>query len=957
MKHIQIRFILCATFVLLPFFMKAQTTAQNETDSMNIEKQDSMVQVAFREVSKDDLLGGVSVVNVEDLLKKNYHTYSLESMEGYIGGWNGNSLWGMDDHLVLVDGVPRAADNILPTEIDEITFLKGASAVVLYGSRAAKGVINITTKRGKDQPLEVNVRANTGFHVSKSYPKYLGSAEYMTLFNEASVNDGKGVSFSDEDIFNHASANNPYRYPDVDFYSSDYLQKAYNRTDVTTELIGGNDRAQYYSNIGYSRTGDVLNFGEAANNYDERLNIRGNVDIKLNDFIDAHVNANATFYSSRGINYTDSDPDDDENVDNYWTYASTMRPNRVAPLIPTSYIDKNALSAWPMIDNSLNIVDGQYFLGGSRVAMTNAFADAYAGGYNKYNSRQFQFDTGLDFDLQNLMDGLSFHTLFAVDYSTSYNASYSNEYAVFVPSWYNYNGEDVIAELTQEGSDEKSGEPDFNGEEYFQTIAFSGWFDYATTINDTHNISAMLVANGYQQTQSEVYHSVANANVGIQLGYNMNRKYYVDLGGSVVHSAKFAEGNRNAFSPSATLGWRLSQEDFLSGSSVVDDLMLSVSGSVLHTDMSIEGFYEYAGNFNQSDGAWWGWYDGASERSTNSIQGENEDLTFVKRKELSANLRTSLWKNTITADASFFINTMEGLITEPMGVFPNYFFTYYPEASFVPNVNFNDDQRTGLDFSVKYKESLGDVDLTLGVSGTYYTTEATKRDDIAYENDYQKRQGKAVDAIWGLENAGFFQNQADVDNSPTQTFGGNIKPGDLKYVDQNNDGVIDEKDEIFLGQAGWYGNPFTMGVNITAKWKNFTFFALGTGYFGAYAMKDDSYHWVYGDRKYSEVVRGRWTPETNGSATFPRLTTESGSNNFRNSDFWLYSTDRFNIAKVQITYDLPKSVLQNIFFKEFSAYIGGSNLLTISPEQEILEREITEAPQTRFYNIGVKAVF
>lgn len=957
MKHIQIRIILCAAFVLLPFFMKAQASAENETDSTNIEKQDSMVQVAFREVSKDDLLGGVSVVDVEDLLKKNYHLYSLETMEGFIGGWNGNSMWGMDDYLVLVDGIPRDANNVLPSEIDEITFLKGASAVVLYGSRAAKGVVYITTKRGKAQPLEVNVRANTGFHVSKSYPKYLGSAEYMSLYNEASLNDGKSVSFSNEEIYNYASGNNPYRYPDVDFYSSDYLQKAYNRTDITTELIGGNEHAQYYSNVGYSREGDVLNFGEAANNYGERLNIRGNVDIKLSDFIDAHVNANATFYSSRGNNYTDSDPDDDDNIDNYWTYASTMRPNRVSPLIPRSYLDENALSALPMIDNSLNIIDGQYFLGGSRVAMTNAFADIYGGGYNKSTSRQFQFDTGLDFDLQNLLKGLSFHTQFAVDYSTSYTSSYNNEYAVFVPSWYNYNGEDVIAELTKEGNDEKSGEPEFSDEYYLQTIAFSGWFDYATSINNKHNFSAILAATGHQQTISEQYHSRANANIGLQLGYNFENKYYADLGGALVHSAKFAEGNRDAFSPSVTLGWRIGQEDFLSGSSVVDDLMLSVSGSVLHTDMSIDGFYEYAGNFNQADGAWWGWYDGASEQSTNSLQGENEDLTFVKRKELSANLRTSLWKNMITADASFFINTMEGLVTEPMGVFPNYFFTYYPDASFVPNVNFNDDQRTGMDFSVKYNENLGDLDLTLGVSGTYYITEATRRDDTAYENDYQKRQGRPVDAIWGLENAGFFQSQADVDNSPAQNFGGTIKPGDLKYKDQNNDGVINEKDEVFLGEGGWYGSPFTMGVNITAKWKNFTAFVLGTGYFGAYAMKDDSYHWVYGDRKYSEVVRGRWTPETMGSATYPRLTTESGSNNFRNSDFWLYSTDRFNIAKVQITYDLPKSALQNIFFKEFSAYVGGYNLLTISPEKELLEMEVTAAPQTRFYNIGVKAIF
>jgi TonB-dependent SusC/RagA subfamily outer membrane receptor len=210
-----------------------------------------------------------------DLIEKNYTTYSLDNMGGLVGGWAGNSIWGMDEYLVLVDGVPRDANNVMPTEIEQITFLKSAASVVLYGSRAAKGVVYITTKRGKAQPLKVNVRANTGFHVSKRYPKYLGSAEYMTLYNEARINDGLAAQYSDEDIYNFASGSNPYRYPDVDFYSSDHLKKAYNRTDVTAELTGGNAQSRFYTNIGYQRQGDVFNFGEAKNNYSDRLNIRG----------------------------------------------------------------------------------------------------------------------------------------------------------------------------------------------------------------------------------------------------------------------------------------------------------------------------------------------------------------------------------------------------------------------------------------------------------------------------------------------------------------------------------------------------------------------------------------------------------------------------------------------------------------------------------------------------------
>ena len=122
-------------------------------------------------------------------------------------------------------------------------------------------------------------------------------------------------------------------------------------------------------------------------------------------------------------------------------------------------------------------------------------------------------------------------------------------------------------------------------------------------------------------------------------------------------------------------------------------------------------------------------------------------------------------------------------------------------------------------------------------------------------------------------------------------------------------------------------------------------------------MKNTDYYWVSGADKYSEVVRGRWTEATKATATYPRLTTQAGNNNFRDSSFWMYKNNRFDLAKVQITYDFPSSLLKRTFIKGVSAYISGSNLLTISKERKLMELNTTSAPQTRFYNIGVKATF
>jgi TonB-dependent SusC/RagA subfamily outer membrane receptor len=274
--------------------------------------------VAFRKVKKRDLVGGVSAVDMQELLKKNYITYSLDGMEALAPGYNGNSMWGMGSYLLMIDGVPRNVGNVMPTEIDQISFLKGAAAVALYGSRAAKGVINITTKRGVTETQRFDLRINSGFHTPKSYPQYLGSAEYMSLYNEARRNDGLNNLYSDATIYNHASGDNPYRYPSVDYYSSDYLKQMYNRTDVTAEISGGNERARYYTNFGYQRTGGLLNFGEAVkNNNSDRFNVRGNIDININQYITANVDASAIFNTSRGVNT------------NYWNGAANLRPHRL----------------------------------------------------------------------------------------------------------------------------------------------------------------------------------------------------------------------------------------------------------------------------------------------------------------------------------------------------------------------------------------------------------------------------------------------------------------------------------------------------------------------------------------------------------------------------------------------------------------------------------------------------
>jgi hypothetical protein len=269
-------------------------------------------------------------------------------------------------------------------------------------------------------------------------------------------------------------------------------------------------------------------------------------------------------------------------------------------------------------------------------------------------------------------------------------------------------------------------------------------------------------------------------------------------------------------------------------------------------------------------------------------------------------------------------------------------------------VNYNIDERQGVDFSVYFNKKAGNVDLQLGVNGMYQTDKIIRRDEN-YQFDYQSRIGHPINGIWGLQNMGFFMSQDDINNSPNQSWGV-LKPGDIKYKKQNDGAAVDSNDEVFLGRASY---PATLGLNFTVSWNDFSLFALGTGAFGSYGLKSSAdYYWTgRAERKYSEVVRDRWTEATKATATYPRLTTTNGDNNFRSSDFWLYKRDRFDLSMVQLTWNIPAKIFSSNAIKDLSLYVCGHSLFTFAKERKYMETTIGGSPQTRFYNLGVKATF
>ena len=972
MKNKKTNILLLALLAASPLTVNAQTA--DAADTITAKKK---VHVAFRDKDADQLLGGISYIDMEELQKKDHTANSLDDLFGLVGGWNGSNLWGMDNNrldtnddsdlpLVIIDGVKRPSNNVLPSEIEQITFLKGAQAVVLYGARAVKGAILITTKRSKVDGLQITANANTGWHVAKSFPEYLGSAEYMTLYNEARVNDGLSTKYTQQDIYNHASGQNPYRYPNVNYYSDEYLRKAYNRSEGTLEIQGGGQRAHFYTNINYYRIEDLLNFGPAKDNYKDRFSVRGNVDLVVNKQVKGFANASATFYN------------ENKNKGDFWGEAATMHPNypeNAAPLISIDMVDPNATKALDILGKSVNLLDGKYFPGGTRETDHYAIADCYFGGKTTAVSRQFQFDAGILYDMDKFVKGLSFKTQFAIDYAASYDYGYDNDYAVFYPTWSNYNGKDAIVGLTQYNDEKIAGHMVMSNGRYRQTISWNGHFDYDHTFDNKHHVTGMLLGNMFTTTASGEYHRYASGNLGLQGGYDYMGRYFAEFALAGVHSARLPKGNREAISPSFTIGWNAKKENFLKDVKAIDDLMVSASYSNLNEDIDIytidkknnnrEKYYYNYDALWKTDGSGFSWNDGVSTDRTTSTSGRNPVLDFIHRKEFSVSLRGSFLNKLITTDLTFFNTDMSGYINQEPTDFPSHL---QGSSSFMPAINNGVNTRRGIDFSVTAQKQFGQVHATLGVVGTYLYTNVKKYDELV-EEEYRRAEGRPVDALWGYNCQGFYSNDdfditQNADGSlkyalkkglPVPSIGGMIRPGDLKYEDVNHDNIISPKDRVCLGKDGTYGASLTLGLNITLKYKNFTLFMLGSGEFGAKSMKNySSYYYMSGDDKYSVFAYGRWTPETAETATHPRLSTMTSMHNSASSTFWLYSTNNFRLDKVQLTYDFPEKMLNGKVVKALSVYFYANDLFTISKEHKLLDLNVGYEPQTRFYNLGVK---
>ncbi|KAA5821867.1 SusC/RagA family TonB-linked outer membrane protein [Algibacter amylolyticus] len=948
MKHL-IKYkkpLLClGSYMLLSFSLYGQNPQGTDSIANNsidlASKVNKEIDLGFQTEKNSQVVGAVSSIVPDQFLKYDNTQWVRDALNGRITGLKySDNIRGLGGAMIVVDGIPgRSIDLLNMEEIQEITVLKDANATTLYGSMGKNGVIVVKTKRGSAK-TEFNVSASTGFKTAISMPNYLGSAEYMQFYNEARANDGLSQTFSDNQIANHASGVNPFRYPDVDLYSSDYFGSLATYSNVIGDFSGAKDDTKYYINFGFKSDETLQSFGDNDKGT-KRFNIRGNIDFRINNWIKSSLDAIAIIEVNKS------------SLTNLYDAGRTFRPDLYAPLLPINLIDTANNPNLIGVLEAANKFNG-FILGGNQSFNSNVpIASVLAGGRQTSMSRISQVNNSIDFDLSSITEGLSAKTYLSFDFYNRYNLTVNNNFAIYQPTWSN---ENLITNLENVGdTDLKQLEQNVETNIFTIRYGFFGMLNYEKKLNENHAFKASLLGFTNSTHTKSVTQSDKNTHTALSLNYTLNNRFLFDLNTSYVHSVKLAEGNRGKLAPTLGFGYILSEEPSLKNISWLNYLKLRSSVGVIYSDLGVPGYFLYDEFYQQNAGNYkWGdqYGTGFQNGYTKIERGQNYDLGMERRTDFNVGFE-GLFFNKLWVEANVFRSVLDEQATLASTVFPEYYNTFRPYS------NFNADKRSGFELGINYSDKFGDLGMDIGARVLYTASERTKVDEV-YDDEYQYRKGTSIDAYWGLKSLGFFGvDDFDTDGSlkdgiPVPEFGA-VQPGDLKYKDINNDGVVNAQDEVVIGR---WDAPWTFGSDIKLSYKSFTLFTLLTAQVGSDGIKSDSYYQPQGGDKYSEVVRDRWTEATASTATFPRLSSLENTNNHgRTSDFWLYDASNFKIERIQLTFDFPKQLVSDLNMQDFSIYASGANLLMFSKTKDIQQLSLSSSPSYRYYSLGLRAKF
>lgn len=877
---------------------------------------------------------GDNFTNYSDLMTGNTLSGQVAGLTAILtnGGVNSaNSTLGVrglhslsgNDVLVLIDGVPRSIDNILPEEIASIEVLKDAPSKIIYGSLATNGVILITTKSGAKHKRTINVNYDMGIGVAAEYPEYVNSYDYATLYNQARLNDGLSAYYTKDDLAGYAasSGENDFRYPSVDYYDY-FLSRTSPWKRATIEFAGGNANTQYSLIAGYTNKGGIYKLG--IDQGVKQYNVRGNLKMRVNDFISANVGLGAIMQNKKSSKLDDSST---------FNNLSSLRPNEY-PLIIASNIIAIEGNGYPALGASLTTDD-------------NLYGDITYGGYTNTQTITGQLNVGLDFDLSKLLKGLSARGVMGFDNYFQGKESLTTNAPTYAPIWTkDANGDDELTLLPRKTST-VTDQQKLSSTYTYRRTSWLGGFDYLNTFDENHRLSANASAYYYLGQSTGTTQDTKSTNLLLRANYTYKNKYTAELSGAMMGSSRFGDNNRFLPTFAAGAAWILSEESFLEKSDLFDFLKLKASCGLLGYDGST-GYFLYENTWSAG-----------SVRLNNTLAPTittvstiaNEDLKWEKSFEYNVGLEGLLLDRRLSFDLNYFNEYRYDIIVSMESEYSGVY------GTMIAQDNWGEVRNSGFDLSLNWSDKTGDLTYSVGSTMLFAKNKLLQTNEVKYEDSYLNSVGYSTDALFGYEALGLYGRDVALSDAPRQTLG-RYGEGDVAYKDLNGDGIIDTNDRKYLGNS----TPrFTLGLEANLEYKGFGLYILGTAQIGAHKFLNNSYYWFDGEDKYSAFAWECYDPKTNPEGEYPKLSTMSSKNNFQNSSMWLTNSSFFRLKNVEFSYTFGYDRPICNWLKSAKVYVRANNVLTLSAikemDPEVLNAGVTNYPILSAITGGVNLTF
>lgn len=973
MKNVEEGSVLVISFIgFLPKEVKAARQMGDIALSIDNSELDEVQVVAYGTQKKATVTGAISSIGSKELLRSpnaSIGNILAGSMSG-ISSVQYSGQPGADDPsifvrgtatlnndraapLILVDGVERSFFRMDPNEIENVTVLKDASATAVFGVRGANGVILVTTKRGKEGKAEISVSSSVGITQPLRLPEMASSYDHAMLYNEMELSDNPNLlpsqlHFSPFVLDMFKTGTDPIMFPNTDWksmlFKNSSLQRQHN-----INISGGTSRVRYFVSLGNLYQDGLLKrqYEDYDPNYRyNRYNYRSNLDIDVTKTTLLKLNIGGRFESR-------FEPNNDTEVNNIWT----------------EILRAQSFSSPGFIDGKL-VTNSNIYI---PHVMRNGFQGYYGKGYRQIADNTSNLDLSVNQKLDFVTKGLSIEAKGAYNTSYSIAKTRASSVEVFHPVYMSTITNPTLA-ITDPSFDRTivyRQEGTNNALSYAESYgkARNWYFDVGTRYDRTfgnHKVGGLFLYNMSRTYYPQAYTDIPRGYLGLvgRATYSFKDKYLVDINAGYNGSENFAKGRRYGFFPAGSVGWIISEENFMKKLSFINLFKVRGSYGIVGNDIldSQSRFLYLSSSYDANRG---GYYFG--ENIPNQFPGVEELklgnplVTWETAAKQNYGIDLALLKQRLTLTGDLFFENRDDILIQ-QNTIPGVV------AADLPAVNIGKVDNRGWELSLGWNDKAGsDFRYWTKLNVSFSRNKIVFKDEVPQVEPYLYETGRPTGMNFGyqfnrfFESGDFNEDGSVKDNIPKHP-GGGFKPGDLMLRDLNADNLIDGSDMTYFGYSE---NPeYTIGFNGGFEFKNFDLSMTWTAATNVSRRFEEDYTRPFNTGSaplMQYMVDERWTPEKGQSATFPRFTSSNRGYNSMISDFWVKDASYIRLKNIELGYNLHPEFLKKMGVQRLRVYMNGYNLLTfdhlefIDPESKVGSRN--KYPNSRIYNFGVNVNF